>query len=615
MSALADLALVDIEHESLPVDDGPFTLDEDDFLLWGMLLDPVYHPELMWRDPDNFEYAGQYRVRDYQYIINRLEDQHGRDENYAIVSCARSVGKTESEKVHMEIHPLADYGNMLVTAPELIHLLPLTDAVEDNIQDSTLLRELLDTRNGQTGFQHRPFQANFDDGTKIVGRIPRIKGTGVKGQHQKKLIVEEGQDYPEAGWTEVNETVNYDSRDREGNPDFRFWIYGVHSGDRSSQFDQYARSPLYRKIKVTALRRPDWGPERKANAVAAYGGTSSPDYKRNILGEPGAGATAYFVTARVMACVDQNVARGEKPGSDYNERIYVKQTFRAEELDDLQMKISELLDLPDMTVDGWWLGVDVGLTDSPTMMTLFADWQYQKKRRLALIRRFTLERFRPRQIREALYAIGWHFGKDLRGVGIDVTGLGMPIFQDMEDDELCPPHLRDVTVGYTFNSNVEVAVSPDLVTENQGVLRDHLGNMVKVVEDEITGEKTFVVVQPFIAASTAFIRKDIDDGTFLLPFDTDVTSDMLQETKQRVERIGTRGEQGGGQRVKKGDRFHILDAIRAMAYRRRQDEILEKLMPGEQQSVLDMAGLDDAHGGPLDLSAYTPDQIASVLGL
>jgi hypothetical protein len=37
---------------------------------------------------------------------------------------------------------------------------------------------------------------DFIDGTKIVGRIPRLTGTGVKGQHQPDLIVDEGQDYP-----------------------------------------------------------------------------------------------------------------------------------------------------------------------------------------------------------------------------------------------------------------------------------------------------------------------------------------------------------------------------------------------------------------------------------
>jgi hypothetical protein len=121
------------------------------------------------------------------------------------------VGKTESEKIHAEIHPLASYENMLITAPELIHLHPLTNTIEDHIRENRFLTEFLDLRGGQTGFTHRPFGVNFADGTKIVGRIPKLSGTGVKGQHQPFLIVEEGQDYPEKGWIEVNETVNYDA--------------------------------------------------------------------------------------------------------------------------------------------------------------------------------------------------------------------------------------------------------------------------------------------------------------------------------------------------------------------------------------------------------------------
>jgi hypothetical protein len=575
---------------SFPIDSGPFELDEDDFLLYGMLTDPVYLPELTWSDASNWEYGGEYRVRDYQYIIFRMDDQ------YAIIACARSVGKSESEKVHAQIHLLTRYDNMLITAPELIHLLPLTDAIEDKIHDSPLLGEMLDTRYGATGFQHRPFQTNFIDGTKIVGRIPQRDGRGVRGQHQSRLIVEEGQDYPAKGWIEVNETVSYDATNKRGEPDFRYWVYGVHGGNKASGFDERARSPLYRKIKVTSLRRPDWNATRKANAVAAYGGTSSPDYKRNILGEPGAGATAYFVTARVLACVDQRYTRGEELGSEYNVNGYVAQRFRAEELDDLGMTVTDLLDLPDIPNRGWWGGMDIGLTDSPTVISLFAEVDINKSGgfveastkgstpRLALIRRFTLERFRPRQIREAMYAIGWHLGPQLLGFGQDMTGLGFPIYQDMEDDELCPPHLRNVSAAYMFNAKVETGVEAEDVTENQGVLRDHLGNMVKVIEDPYTNERKFVTMMPFIAASTRYIRMDVDSGYLLLPFDMEVTDDMLQETKQRVDRIGAR-ESG---MVKKGDRFHVLDSFRAMAFRRQQDSIDAQLAMSPQEDVLDL---------------------------
>lgn len=566
------------------IEDGPWVFDEDDWLLYALITDPVYMPELLWKDPKNREYAGCYRVRDYQYQLNRVSY------NYAILACARSVGKTESEKVHAQIHGFdgeSEGENMLITAPELIHLLPLTDAIEDNIRDSRLLTDCLDTRGGQTGFTHRPFGVNWLDGTKLVGRIPKVTGTGVKGQHQRKLLVEEGQDYPEKGWIEVNETVNYDSRDRDGAESFHFWVYGVHSGDRASGFDEKARSTAWAKIQVTALMRPDWNRARKENAIAAYGGTSSPDYRRNILGEPGAGASKYFVTARVMACVDQEVDRPpDQTGSHYNTHEYVAQTFRAEEIDALGMSIADVLNLPPPeSADCFWIGQDVGLTDSPTVITIWGDRVEKKKPRRVLLRRFTLERFRPKDIRKTLYTIGWHLGTRIAGLGIDITGLGFPMFQDMEDDELCPPHLLEVSAGYMFNAKIATGVDKNMVTNNHGVLRDQYGNMVKAIEDPTTGEVRYIVMMPFIAASTRYVRDNFDNGFYKLPFDTHVIKDILGETKQRVEKLGQR--EGT---VKKGDRFHILDSIRAMEMRARAEEIEAEIAVPEQQPVLDYAG-------------------------
>jgi LAGLIDADG-like domain len=920
------LDFVEIEglEDGQEIEDGPFEFGEDDWLLYALLTDPVFMPELLWRDPQNRKYAGCYRVRDYQYQLNRC------DENYAIFACGRSVGKTESEKVHAQIHGFdgdSEAESLLITAPELIHLLPVADAIEDNIRDCRLLNEMLETAGGQTGFTHRPFGVNWRDGTKVVGRIPKITGTGVKAMHQRKLIIEEGQDYPERGWTEVNEaqpldarvltprgsrrmgdlkvgdyvlgsdgrptlivgeahqgerevlrmrfsdgsvvecdgdhlwtvtcnrhagkfrtlrareiehalqrssgfgslkqpwyvprqgvaefegealpldpyllglllgdgslrngsvtfstrdeelvwairalldpaeeliyvercdyrvrrrqhgwrpvplrqslidlgcwgklahekavpreylvadararlellrglvdtdghvrpdgavvfsssslqladdvswlvhslggvlrrhetpdkrgfrtmhivrfrlpfgvvparlqrkahastittdsmrrniirvdrigrkpmkciavaapdglyltedfvvthnTVNYDSVDRDGNPSFRFWIYGVHGGNKASGFDERARSRVWRKIQVTALMRHDWNRERKENAIAAYGGSSSPDYRRNILGEPGAGASQYFVTSRVMACTDQRIDRPpDMKGSRYNNEEYVKETFRFEEMEGLGISIADALDLPEGDAyETVWGGVDIGLTDSPTVISLFADGLWEGKRRRALIRRFTLERFRPKEIRTALFTIGWHFGTKLAGLGIDTTGLGLPLFQDMHDDELAPQHLLDVSVGYTFNSTIPVEVDPKMCTESNGIIRDQYGSMVKREEDELTGDVRYIAMMPFIAASTRALREMVDSTKLLLPFDTDVIGDMLGETKQRVERIGSRTGQGT---VKKGDRFHILDSFRVMAIRTKADEITEKLAQPEQRAVLDVA--------------------------
>src|SRR4051794_5337809 len=100
---LEEESLVGVAGLSTPFDEGPFTFDDDDLLLYALLTDPVYMPEMMWRSPGNRDYSGCYRVRDYQYELNRCHDTiEDKAEPYAIFACARSVGKTESEKIHAE---------------------------------------------------------------------------------------------------------------------------------------------------------------------------------------------------------------------------------------------------------------------------------------------------------------------------------------------------------------------------------------------------------------------------------------------------------------------------------------------------------------------------------
>lgn len=549
--------------------EGIWTFDQDDFLVLGMLKDPIFAVELCWYDPANVAFKGCYRVYDYQYPLFRVHD------NYAGAACARSVGKTESIKARAFTHPFRRVGeNLLVTAPELIHLLPLTDAIEDRIRDTRLTREFLDTRGGKTGFTHRPFGVDFIDNTNIIGRIPRLTGTGVKGQHQPDLIVEEAQDYPEKGWIEVHETVTKDHVDVDGKPDFQYHFFGVHSGARDSGFFKRFNEGVFRLIQITALQRPGWSAQEKEAAKAAYGGSSAPDYRRNILGEPGSAASPYFVTARLIACVDQDRE------SRYNEFDYLHQELRAEELDDQRMTVSDVLDLPVQFADVY-CGADLGLNQSPTVLSVFSHEVVDKLPRLKLLRRYTLHRFRERQIREAMYKLGWHFGGRLNAFGIDATGLGAPIFQAMEDDETAPGRLLEVQRGYKFNAMVPVNVDEEFVTQDsRGQLRDQFGAQVKKETDE-NGVDRLITYMPMIEASTRYLRKFVDDGFLLLPFDTAITSDMQGETQQRVSAVA--------ERKGKPNMFHILDSFRAMAMAFKSGEIEEALIANAPGPVLDMA--------------------------
>lgn len=567
------------------IQEGIWTLDADDMMLFALLCDGVYHPELLWADPKNREYSGCYRVMDYQYPLFRSYE-----ENYAGFPCGRSVGKTESEKSRASIHAFRRQGEgMLITAPELIHLLPLTDAIEERIMETRLLREFLKVENQKTGFTHRPFQCDFADGTKIIGRIPKITGTGVKGQHIPDLIVEEAQDYPERGWTEVHETVIKDHTDKDGNYDFTYHFYGVHSGARDTGFYKRTSQGGFRVTQITRLMTKGWNAQEKQAAIAAYGGTSSPDYRRNILGEPGAAASAFFVIARLVACLDQDRE------SIYNTVGYKHQRLQAEEVDKMGVPVEELLDLP--TNDEYrelYAGADIGLTNSPTVLSIFAKLADSKRKtRMRLIRRITLERFREKQIRQVFYKMGWTYGQRLHAFGVDATGLGYPIFQAMEDDETAPSHLIEVTRGYKFNALVPVGVDETFVSKDtNGVMRDQYGSTVKLERDPLTGVERLVTYMSMIEASTRYLREMVDSTFLQLPFDTEITADMQAETQQRVKAIA-------GMKSKP-NAFHILDSFRGMAMAYKAGDIEQQLAVPDRQPVLDQA-LDGVMTGGMTL--------------
>ena len=521
---------------------GDHEFDHTDLLLIAMLRDGVVCPEFCWRDPNNTEHHGCYRVRDYQVKFNRVDDQ------YAGFACARSVGKTERQNIQGFLHYFRRVGqSMMITAPELLHLLPLTDAIERRIESCRLLRECLrKDKAGKTGFSHNPFGVDYWDGTRIVGRIPNKDGRGVKGQHQPVLMIEEAQDYPDAGWIEVDATVM-----REKN-DFNFHFYGVYRGMRGGGFSRRTQGGMFNIYSLTAIQRPGWGKDEKQAAIETYGGTSSPDYRRNILGEPGAASSPIFVTARLMSVIDLDRE------SRYNTHEYVHQHLRWEDYKNMGVDLSHLIDLPGKKYDKCVVGIDIGLTNSPTVCSIFGEIKLKGQKRLALVRRITLERFTSPQIRMLVKLIcAWN--PDITGIGMDITGLGFPIFQEMLEDEERPP--EDVLAkvkGWKFNEKIPTygnAKNPD------GTLEP---TMMSVVE-----------------ATTRYLREWVDTGYLLLPFDTEITADLLAENIQRVESLSRLTGS------KKPNAFHILDSFRMAA-------LVEKVSTEseygyERQPVFDIA--------------------------
>jgi hypothetical protein len=203
---------------------------------------------------------------------------------------------------------------MLLTAPELNHLRPLTDMIEKTLLSTRLLREMLPDGKGR-GIARQPhWQVRFRNGTSPsspacptrTARASRASTSSTSSWTRPRTTR-----WP--GWIEIVETLN------AGLPGAMWRCHGVSKGVRDKFFEKTqgtpagpctARWPCTARPGATGrASEQDQGVRRQPQAI---------DYRRNIYGEHGDAANAVFVLARLMACVDLD------EGSTYNQDIYTK---------------------------------------------------------------------------------------------------------------------------------------------------------------------------------------------------------------------------------------------------------------------------------------------------
>lgn len=157
--------------------------------------------EFAWFDPETPD--GCYRAWDFQWAWYTCNDMQQIDQG------GRALGKTVGIKMRACAFPFAYEGqSMLLTAPELNHLRPLTDMIEKALLTTRMVREMLPGGKG-AGIARQPhWQVRFKNGTSLVSRLPNKDGKGVKGQHVINIELDEAQDYPQPGWVEIVETLN-----------------------------------------------------------------------------------------------------------------------------------------------------------------------------------------------------------------------------------------------------------------------------------------------------------------------------------------------------------------------------------------------------------------------
>ena len=150
--------------------------DEQEAYLWAILDSPdgIDLAEFAVHDPRNDD--GCYRLYDYQWSWFSCRD------TYQIDQGGRSLGKTESIKLRALAMPFFRAGRgMLISAPELNHLRPLTDEVEKMLLSTRITREMM-PKEKSAGIARQPhWQVRFRNGTTIISRLPNKDGRGVKG--------------------------------------------------------------------------------------------------------------------------------------------------------------------------------------------------------------------------------------------------------------------------------------------------------------------------------------------------------------------------------------------------------------------------------------------------
>lgn len=515
-------------------------LTEEECYLWALMQDPcgLDLAEFVWHDQERED--GCFRAFPHQWNWWRSTDP------LQIDQCARSVGKSLSIKVRAFAFPFLFPGQeMVVTAPEGNHLDAITDLIETTFFSSRLGHEMMQV--GRSRVKHKPFHMNFRNGARIMGRIPQRDGKGVKGIHPIWLELDEAQDYPDQGWTELNETLK---RGHEG----AVWrAHGVTRGVRD-KFYKYTADPnsSWKVHRYTSMHVPTWTDAEREEKIEQYGGREDPDYRRNILGAHGDSMSPIFVINRLFVCIDDDT------GSDYNQMEYHNFQISDSYLSEMELDIIQALDFPMMhqQYERTWMGMDVGYTNHPSEILVFAEDHpkgtelTQRKRlgkavppegksQLKLITRIHLKKIsNPDQVRAILWAVDFY--KPV-AFSMDKTGVGLPLFQDVQERN---KQTGTIIKGYGFSERI-------LVDFDQTIDTDPFASA-----DEVTKETG--IYRNTVEYATDKLRKLVDEQRLYLPWD----QDLIGEFQGQTYKITKTAMNQYGKREYSMGKFHALDAAR-----------------------------------------------------
>ena len=383
--------------------------------------------------------------------------------------------------------------------------------------------------------------------------------------HPLKLEMDEAQDYVEAGWVELGETLKY------ADPRATWRSHGVSRGVRDRYYKQTQPESGWYVHRYTAMHRPDWTAEERKAKAELYGSRDHPDYRRNILGLHGDASSALFVLHRLMACVDQETT------SAYNTEVYTHIRINDERLRESGMPIEDMIDFPasHKKFVRTWAGMDVGVTNHPSEIVIFGEEPKPRSEdvRLRTLARVHLERISTPDQRRVMERI-WKFYKP-QGFGMDRTGLGLPIYQEI----MAGKNQKFAACVKPYNFSEKIVVGWEQPGE---------GEEVETVEGWVEGDATpgKPIMGNVLEYSSDTLRLLVDQARLVLPWDID----MLREFQGQTYVITKSGTDAYGKRNFNKGKFHALDGVRmaVLAFRQHEVEKMVALMEeDDHEAVLD----------------------------
>jgi len=532
-------------------------LTDEELYLAAILDDPsgVELAEFSWIDEEQDD--GCFRLWDYQWVWYRNEA------TFQIDHCGRAVGKSVGIQMRAYAFPFHFPGaEMLITAPELNHLRPVTDKVEHLFKSTRLGQAMLPATRGM-GINHQPqFQAHFINNSRIISRLPNRDGRGVKGMHPLVIEMDEGQDFPDAGWTEIIETM------KAGTPGAQWRVHGVSRGIR----DRYYKYTMgedpdlpFFVHRYMAMHRPSWGPAERKAKIAIYGGTEdNVDYRRNIYGDHGDATNPVFVLARLLACVRINE---DSWATEYNEQLYAQIKINDELLRSSGGAIQPFIQLPGSHLheqySSFWAGMDIGFTRDPSELLVFGVLKHPKEKGADLLRllaRIHMMRISAADQADAVRQVFDFYGERLQVLAMDKTGNGLPLWQELDPGAVgtamhlrrTPEHISRRIRGYGFSQKLAVEFD----------------------DRELKGKETAidaVIEKNVVEFATDELRKIVDMGRIELPYDREL---LTEWQGQEIQYVRDEGSAAGLKTRYGGGSFHTLDAAK-MAIAGKQLQAIE----------------------------------------